>query len=102
MQTISDDPDLEIRMTSGHNCENPQLVSCVKVSEGKCTLDLHLAPIGNDKTEYDYCLDKATKTHSHLLCAPLDCKKTQIGFMLMILSKFSWPLGTMCFSENNA
>ena len=76
MQTIPDNPDLEIHMTSGHDHENPRLVSHVKVSEGKCTLGVCLAPIGNNKTEYEYCLDEATKTHSCLLHAPLDHKKT--------------------------
>ena len=68
-------------------------------SEVKRTLGVCHAPIGNDKTEYEYHLNEATKTWSCLLRAPLDREKTRIGFMSMILSKFSWPLGATCFSE---
>ena len=86
----------------GHDRENPRLVAVSKFSEGKRTLRVRLAPIGNDKTEYEYRLDEATKTRSRLLRAPLDREKTRIGFMSMILSKFSWPSVQPVSAKNNA
>ena len=62
MRRISDDPDPTIEMTSGTNHDNPRPVTHVEVTEGKRTLGLCLAPIGDDKTEYQYCIDEAMKT----------------------------------------
>ena len=99
MQMKSDDPNLEIHMTCGKNHNYPRLVKHIKVNKGKCTLGLWLAPLGTNKTEHNYCIAEATMTWSHLLRVPLDHEKTRIGSMSMILSKFLWPLGAMCFSQ---
>ena len=99
MQMKSDEPYLKTKMTSGNNHDDLRPITCIEVTEGKWTIGLWLAPIGNNKTEYQYHIDEATKTHSDLLQAPLNHEMTRIGFKSIILSKFSWPLGMTCFSK---
>jgi hypothetical protein len=99
MWTVSDDPDIAINMTQGNDRTQTMPITWVKVTTGKWTLGVQLAPSGDDKTEYQYQLNEATKLWTKLLRAPLNEESTQQGFTTMILQKFGYPLGAMCFSE---
>jgi hypothetical protein len=71
----------------------------VKTTKGKRTLGIHLTPDGSDTTEYQYHLQEAIKLRPRLLRDPLGHESTCLASHTMILQKFSYPLGAMCFSK---
>ncbi len=99
MQTVSDNPDIEIYLMQGNAQNHTTPITQVEATTRKHTLGVHLAPIGSDKTEYEFCLMEATKLRPCLLWAPLNWESTWKGFTTMILQKFSSPLGATCFTE---
>jgi hypothetical protein len=99
MCAVSDDADTDILLTQGNNRSRPTKITQDKVTTGKCTLGVRLAPNGSDKTECEYRLAEATKLQPCLLRAPLNRESTRKGFTTMILQKFSYPLGATCFTE---
>ncbi len=99
MRTINEHPDIAINMTQGSNRTQTTTITQVEVTTSHGTLGVQLAPMGNEKTEYQYQLQEAIKLWPWLLQAPLNQESTQIGFTTMILQKFSYPLGATCFTE---
>jgi hypothetical protein len=99
MRTISKDPDIAINMTQGNDRTRTMPITRVEATTGHQTLGVRLAPSGDDKTEYQYRLQEAIKLWLRLLRAPSNQESTRIGFTTMILQKFSYPLGAMCFTE---
>jgi hypothetical protein len=61
MRAVSDDPDTDILLMQGNTRSRPTKIIQVKVTTGKHTLGVCLAPNGSDKTEYEYLLAEATK-----------------------------------------
>lgn len=61
MREVSDDPDTDILLTQGNNRSHPTKITQVKVTTGKRTLGVRLAPNGSNKTEYEYHLAEAMK-----------------------------------------
>jgi hypothetical protein len=61
MRAVSDNPDTNILLTQGNNRSRPTKITQVKVTTGKCTLGVSLAPNGSNKTEYEYRLAEAMK-----------------------------------------
>jgi hypothetical protein len=98
IQTVSDNPDIEIHLMQGNAWSHTMPIPQVEATTGKCTLGVCLAPSWSDKTEYAFHLMEATKLRPHLLQAPLNRKSTRKGFTTMIMQKFSYPLGDTCFT----
>jgi hypothetical protein len=67
MQTVSDNPDIEIYLMQGNAQNHTTPITQVEATTRKHTLGVHLAPIGSDKTEYEFCLMEATKLRPCLL-----------------------------------
>jgi hypothetical protein len=72
MRTVSDDPDIAINMTQGNDRTRTMPITQVEVTTSKQTLGVWLAPSSDDKTEYQYQLNEATKRRPRLLRAPLN------------------------------
>jgi hypothetical protein len=85
MHLIDDDSDVTIQLTQGNDRTQ------VEVHTGKRTLGVRLAPTGSDATEYQFCLEEASKLRACLLRAPLNQESTWTGFTTMILQKFGYP-----------
>jgi hypothetical protein len=86
-------------MTQGNNRTHTTPITRVEVTKGKHTLGVWLAPSGDDKTEYQFWLQEAIKLWPWLLRAPLNRESTRTGLSTMIIQKFGYPLGAMCFTE---
>jgi len=59
MKMISDTPCQHIQLTQGDNRTDKVTIECIEVSEGCCTLGVHLDPQGNDKTENKHQMEQA-------------------------------------------
>jgi hypothetical protein len=61
MRTINEDPNIAMNMTQGSDRTRTTPITRVKVTTGHRTLGVRLAPTGDDKTKYQYCLQEAMK-----------------------------------------
>jgi hypothetical protein len=81
MRTVSDDPDIAINMTQGNDRTWTMPITQVEVTTSKQTLGVWLAPSSDDKTEYQYQLNEATKaTTTMTLTCPAELRKYPTRF----------------------
>jgi hypothetical protein len=93
------DDDLAIKLTSGTDPDNPEPIHRITTSQGQCTLGVRLAPTGNDRDEFDYRIQQATKIRQKIAKAPLGHEYIRIGFNAIWRMMIQYPLGATCFTK---
>jgi len=94
-----EDPDpghyLKVPDDTGKLEEIPQ----VRVSEARCTLGVHLAPNGNDNTEYQYLLEVSQQWQSSMATTKVMHSAVEFWIWQMILQKLVYPLVMTTFTK---
>jgi hypothetical protein len=87
-----------ILLHSSPNLDNPATIQRVSTATGMRTLDVRLAPDGNDHDEFSYRIQQATKMQQRVAAAPLGREYVGIGFRAIWQMMIQYPLGATCFT----
>jgi hypothetical protein len=95
-----DHPELQLDLTQGDDHDTLHRIKKIEPTEGKRTLGVRLAPVGNNNEELDHRVDAGRKLRGRLKRAPLNRESTRIGLFAVAHQKVGYPLPATCFNHD--